>query len=74
MMTIIGIAIISVRGLNILNGYCGQISIGHAGFMAVGAYTSSLFLNPGGWLTGGGLTKPTSDYGLSHMKNKSEPR
>ncbi len=41
-MTMIGIAIISVHGLNILTGYCGQISIGHAGFMAVGAYTSAI--------------------------------
>ncbi|MBN1644165.1 MAG: branched-chain amino acid ABC transporter permease [Dehalococcoidales bacterium] len=37
---LIGITIISVTGLNILTGYCGQLSIGHAGFMAVGAYTS----------------------------------
>jgi branched-chain amino acid transport system permease protein len=41
-LTIIGITIISVLGLAILNGYCGQISIGHAGFMAVGAYTSGV--------------------------------
>ena len=27
-------------GLNICAGYCGQISIGHAAFMAVGAYTA----------------------------------
>jgi len=39
----IGIAIIAVTGLNILTGYCGQLSIGHAGFMAVGAYTSAIF-------------------------------
>lgn len=41
-MTIIGITVISVHGLNILTGYCGQISLGHAGFMAVGAYTSAV--------------------------------
>jgi branched-chain amino acid transport system permease protein len=41
-MTIIGITIISVQGLNILTGYCGQVSIGHAGFMAVGAYASGI--------------------------------
>jgi branched-chain amino acid transport system permease protein len=41
-MTIIGITIISVQGLNILTGYCGQISIGHAGFMAIGAYASGI--------------------------------
>ncbi len=48
-MTIIGITIISVHGLNILNGYCGQISIGHAGFMAVGAYTSAILTAKLGW-------------------------
>jgi branched-chain amino acid transport system permease protein len=39
---LIGITIISVTGLNILTGYCGQLSIGQAGFMAVGAYTSAI--------------------------------
>jgi len=38
----IGITIIAVTGLNILMGYCGQLSIGHAGFVAVGAYTSAI--------------------------------
>ncbi len=41
-VTIIGITIISVLGLNILTGYCGQISMGHAGFMAVGGYVSAV--------------------------------
>jgi branched-chain amino acid transport system permease protein len=41
-MIIIGITVIAVLGLNILTGYCGQISLGHAGFMAVGAYTSGI--------------------------------
>jgi branched-chain amino acid transport system permease protein len=41
-MTIIGITVISVHGLNILTGYCGQISMGHAAFMAVGGYTSAI--------------------------------
>jgi branched-chain amino acid transport system permease protein len=41
-LTMMGIAVISVHGLNILTGYCGQISIGHAGFMAVGGYTSAI--------------------------------
>lgn len=29
-------------GLNILTGYTGLVSLGHAGFVAIGAYTSSL--------------------------------
>ena len=48
-MTMIGIAIISVHGLNILTGYCGQISIGHVGFMAVGAYASAILTAKLGW-------------------------
>ena len=32
---------IAALGLNILMGYTGQLSIGHAAFMAIGAYTTS---------------------------------
>jgi branched-chain amino acid transport system permease protein len=39
---LIGITLIAATGLNILVGYCGQLSIGHAGFIAVGAYTSAI--------------------------------
>ena len=38
----IGIAIIGALGLNILIGFTGQISIGHAAFLAVGAYTTAV--------------------------------
>lgn len=33
---------IAVTGLDILFGYTGQVSFGHAGFYAIGAYTSSI--------------------------------
>ncbi len=36
-----GIAIILAVSLNIVNGLTGQFSIGHAGFMAIGAYTGA---------------------------------
>ena len=36
-----GFAIILAVSLNIVNGMTGQFSIGHAGFMAVGAYTGA---------------------------------
>ena len=42
---LIGITIIAATGLNILVGYCGQLSIGHAGFIAVGAYTTAILTN-----------------------------
>jgi len=48
-MTMIGITIISIHGLNILTGYCGQISMGHVGFMAVGAYVSAILTAKFGW-------------------------
>jgi branched-chain amino acid transport system permease protein len=41
----IGIGIIMAVSLNLINGYTGQFSLGHAGFMAVGAYTSAVISN-----------------------------
>ncbi|HEV2096381.1 MAG TPA: branched-chain amino acid ABC transporter permease [Chthoniobacterales bacterium] len=37
----IGINIILAVSLNLVNGYTGQFSLGHAGFMAIGAYFSA---------------------------------
>jgi branched-chain amino acid transport system permease protein len=36
-----GINIILATSLNLINGYTGQFSLGHAGFMAIGAYISA---------------------------------
>jgi len=36
----IGINIILATSLNLINGYTGQFSLGHAGFMAIGGYLS----------------------------------
>jgi len=38
----IGINIILAVSLNLVNGYMGEFSVGHAGFMAIGAYTASV--------------------------------
>jgi len=38
----VGINIILTVSLNLINGYMGEFSVGHAGFMAVGAYIASL--------------------------------
>lgn len=38
----VGINIILTVSLNLINGYMGEFSVGHAGFMAVGAYVASL--------------------------------
>jgi branched-chain amino acid transport system permease protein len=42
-MMLSGIAITLAVSLNLINGFTGQFSIGHAGFMAVGAYSSAYF-------------------------------
>src|SRR5438132_4519542 len=41
-----GIAVILAVSLNIVNGFTGQFSIGHAGFMAVGAYAGGALSYP----------------------------
>src|SRR5690348_12290731 len=41
----IGINNILAVSLNLINGYTGQFSLGHAGFMAVGAYTAAVITN-----------------------------
>ncbi|MBF0503135.1 MAG: branched-chain amino acid ABC transporter permease [Candidatus Riflebacteria bacterium] len=38
----VGINIILASSLNVVNGYMGEFSVGHAAFMAVGAYAGSL--------------------------------
>jgi branched-chain amino acid transport system permease protein len=40
-LTGIGINVILAVSLNLVNGYTGQFSLGHAGFMSVGAYASA---------------------------------
>jgi branched-chain amino acid transport system permease protein len=54
MANISGIAIAAALGLNILTGLTGQISLGHAAFVALGAYTSAILatrLNMPFWIT-----------------------
>ncbi len=46
----IGINIILAVSLNLINGYTGQFSLGHAGFMAVGGYTAAVITNQFGEL------------------------
>jgi len=60
-----GISVILAVSLNIINGFTGQFSIGHAGFMAIGAYGSAMVsLHLGaGWvvgLAGAGVPEPAA--------------
>lgn len=48
-LTGVGINVILAVSLNLVNGYTGQFSLGHAGFMSVGAYLAaavSVFAGP----------------------------
>ena len=38
----VGINIILCVSLNLVNGYMGEFSVGHAGFMGIGAYVASV--------------------------------
>ncbi|HEX7100722.1 MAG TPA: branched-chain amino acid ABC transporter permease [Acidimicrobiia bacterium] len=55
LLVTLGIYAIGALGLNILTGLAGQVSLGHAFFMAVGAYTAAVFGSPPGPLWGLGL-------------------
>ena len=44
----VGIAIIACHGLNLLTGFTGQISLGQAAFMGVGAYACSILIGQAG--------------------------
>src|SRR5215470_15631379 len=39
------LATIGAVGLNLLTGYCGQVSLGHASFLAIGAFVTAILSN-----------------------------
>lgn len=55
LLVTLGIFAIGALGLNILTGLAGQVSLGHAFFMAVGAYTAAVLGSEPGALWGLGL-------------------
>ena len=42
LINVIFINIMLATGLNIVKGFCGQVTVGHVGLYAIGAYTSAL--------------------------------
>jgi branched-chain amino acid transport system permease protein len=40
---------IAIVGLNLLTGYCGQLSLGNSAFMAIGGYTTAILAIRQGW-------------------------
>ncbi len=51
----VAVLLIAALGLNILTGLAGQVSLGHAFFMGIGAYTAAILGGPEGPLWGLGL-------------------
>ena len=42
LLTFMGISIIGSLSLNLITGFCGQVSLGHVAFVGIGAYTASI--------------------------------
>jgi branched-chain amino acid transport system permease protein len=56
----VGYTVLGALGVQLLIGYCGQITLGHAAFIAVGAYTSTLLILEFPW------PKFMMDWGLAY--------
>jgi len=57
---LIGYTVLGALGVQLLIGYCGQITLGHAAFIAVGAYTSTLLILEFPW------PQFMLDYGIAY--------
>jgi len=65
--TIIAINAIVASGLNVIVGFAGQISLGHAAFFGIGAYTAALLATKAGlsfWVALPGVIAITAAIGL----------
>jgi branched-chain amino acid transport system permease protein len=62
-LTDVGIAVVLAVSLNLVNGFTGQFSIGHAGFMAVGGYTAGAITYYGHHLLWGSLAQQGGFFG-----------
>jgi branched-chain amino acid transport system permease protein len=47
LVTAVGISVLFALSLNLITGFCGQISLGHAAFFGIGAYGSALLCKMG---------------------------
>jgi len=59
----VGYTVLGALGVQLLIGFCGQVTLGHAAFIAVGAYTSTLLILEFPWpqfLLDAGLAYPIS--------------
>lgn len=66
LLTIVSISCIWALSLNLITGFCGQISLGHAAFYGIGAYTAAM-LTKGGMPFGAALVAGACLAGLIGM-------
>lgn len=59
LLSLTAVYVIAAIGVNLLTGYAGLVSVGHGGFLAVGAYTSALLARHFGTSLGPGLLAAT---------------
>ena len=70
--TIIGVYWVLIATLNLLVGFTGQLSVGHVGLLAIGAYAFCLLAGGQGWnpflalLTGIGVASALAACGGDH--------
>ena len=72
LLTLIGIYSLVTLGLNLFMGYAGQVSLGQAAFVGIGAYTSAvlavkLHVTPWAGAVGGALVSALVAYVLSFV-------
>jgi branched-chain amino acid transport system permease protein len=63
----VGIAVVVGVSLNLVNGFTGQFSIGHAAFMTVGGYTAGTLVYYGHWLLWGTTVRQGGFLGPSDL-------
>jgi branched-chain amino acid transport system permease protein len=59
LLTTMGISVILALSLNLITGFCGQISLGHAAFFGAGAYGAAM-MTTAGWPFVAGLAVGTA--------------
>lgn len=72
LLVLLGIWVVLTVSLNLVTGFAGQLALGHAAFVTIGAYTGALLMLNNGWsfwpaLLVGGLTSLLSGLILGLM-------
>ena len=67
------ISVLFALSLNLITGFCGQISLGHAAFLGVGAYTSAHAVQGGGAVPADAATGHAAGRSARHRRRPRQP-